>query len=174
MKNNKKIYLFIIILILLAFISFFGKSYVEEKNFEIKELKSIIINKENTIESKNKEILTIQREYFKLEDKFKNYKESQSKEIIEKKNKDGSSVKIVKINNNKESTSSNNNKTYIKDNINKENSNSYKENTKESIEQKEKNKIKKNEYKKVESGLKPLLYIGGGILLCILSGICGV
>lgn len=172
MQNNKRIYLFIIILALLGFISFFGKSYVEEKNTEIKELKQTIIDREYTIERKNKELFEIQREYFKLSDQFENFKESSSKEIIEIKNKDGSSKKITKINKNKDKTKNTTNIENTKESVKKESITDNKESSKESIKKLEKKDIKEKEYKKVESGLKPLLYIGGGILLCVLSGIC--
>lgn len=172
MQKNRKIYLFIIILVLLGFIAFFGKSYVEEKNTEIKELKSIIVEREYTIERKNKEIFEISREYFKLEDKFENYKESISKEIIEKKNKDGSSVKITKINKNKDTTNKTTNIENTKESVKKESVTDNKESSKESIKKTDIKEKKEKSYKKVESGLKPLLYIGGGILLCVLSGIC--
>ncbi len=170
--KNKRIYLFIIVLALLAFISFFGKSYVEEKNLEIKELKSVIIKKDSVIESKNKEILEVQKEYFKLEDKFNNYKESVSKKIVEIKNKDGSSKKIIEINNKKESSSGESSKEVNKENTKIEKDSEESSKVKESVNIKENKELKQKEYKKVESGLKPLLYIGGGILICVLSGIC--
>lgn len=170
-KNNKVL---ILSLAILAFLGVFGKSIYKEKQLEIKELKSVIIEKEKTIDFKQKELFETRVEYFKLEKELVKLRESKNIEIEEGINADGSSYKKTKI------------KT--KKNISKEKDTNIsidQKNTKTSIKNikskdKESSKIldlkhsKEKTIEKVDSGLKPLVYLAGGVLICILTGVCGL
>jgi hypothetical protein len=166
--KNSRIYLFIIILALFGFIGYFGSSYVEEKNLQIKELKEVIIVKEKKLKLVEARNITLNTKLIKLNNKFKS--QEKDKEIIEIKNKDGSSKKITKIKS--KNLSTNKSKIYLNKEKKEKYASMYTEDKKDSEVIKESKDIKESSKKEKTSGLVYILWIGGAVALCVATGVC--
>jgi Mg-chelatase subunit ChlI len=170
-KSNK---LFIFVLIVITIASLFGKSIYKEKVQEIEQFKQKIAEKEQKIAVLTTGIFDEKTRYLELKQELIKLRESKSVEIEEGINSDGSSYKKTRIKTKKRIDSDQSNNIIAENNKSVKFKNEVKVENKETVKEKEINKKQEKEIKEIESGLKPLLYIAGGLALCILTGFCGV
>jgi hypothetical protein len=155
MKTNKNKYFYLIILTLLSLFVYFSNSYYKKSEKEKIEYKQ-------TIKSLSVENTKLNKLNIELSLKVKEY-QNKDIEIIEEKNKDGSSKKITRIKENKGKDLNSNVNVKKEDlNISKKEEVLIKEDYKKD---KEKIEEKKTNY------IVPLLIIGS-VVLCFGTGIC--
>jgi hypothetical protein len=155
MKTNKNKYFYLIILTLLSLFVYFSNSYYKKSEKEKIEYKQ-------TIKSLSVENTKLNKLNIELSLKVKEY-QNKDIEIIEEKNKDGSSKKITRIKENKGKDLNSN------VNVKKEDLNLSK---KEEVLIKEDYKKDKEKIEEKKTNYIIPLMIVGGLVLCFSTGVC--